>query len=109
MRPGQCNLSLGLQKHPFGQQRSACCVPGACLGTGNAAKDNQTQICPGGAATLMHTCVNDVWGGEGTQQSDKEMHCTSVMTAADKKAKIEGGVTSLDSVTGPRPGGGKKT
>ena len=31
------------------------------------------------------------------------------MTAADKKAKIEGGVTSLDGVTGPRPGGGKKT
>ena len=49
------------------------------------------------------------WGEQGTQQSGKEMHCASVMTAADKKAKIEEGVTSLDSVTGPRPGGGKKT
>lgn len=84
-------------------------MPGTGLGTGNAAVDNQTQICPGGAATLVHTRVNGVWGGEGTQQSGKEMHCTSVMTAADKKAKIEGGVTSLDGVTGPRPGGGKKT
>ena len=43
-------------------------MPGTGLGTGNAAVDNQTQICPGGAATLGHTRVNGVWGGEGTQQ-----------------------------------------
>ena len=61
-----------------------------------------------GCYTSAHVC-EWWWGEQGTQQSGKEMHCASVMTAADKKAKIDGGVTSLDSVTGPRPGGGKKT
>ena len=75
MCPAQCNLSLGLQRHPFGQQRSACSVPGTGLGTGNAAVDNQTQICPGGAATLAHMRVNG--GGVSREPSRVVRKCTA--------------------------------
>ena len=37
------------------------------------------------------------------------MHHTSVMTAVNKKTKIEWGVAILDSVVGPRNGGGRKS